>query len=400
MNLRKICSFELMKRIRVENIDSWLSSFLKSEGITTQIVYDDTLKSLWERAYTTAPSSLSFPLSFYQDEWKEVIQSHNITSLKDYFNVSRVGRGTGLKRIERAAIWRVFEEYRDLLQQKGWKEKEDALRDAYSILKSKPSNILPFRAIIVDEAQDMSEGVFTLLRAMVPADQGGNDLFIVGDPHQRIYGQKVVLSHCGIAIRGRSHKLNINYRTTEQIRRWATSILDGIDFDDLDGESDNLKGYCSLLRGEDPLIQGFSSFEEEVKFLQQQINAIAENTPLASICLVLRTNQLVERYRHALGEYNISTQTILTNESDNQSLPGLRVATMHRVKGLQFEHVFLPALNRGTVPLKNVLDNSSDLTARQDKLALERSLIHVAATRAKRSVTITYYGVKSDFLKF
>lgn len=71
---------------------------------------------------------------------------------------------------------------------------------------------------------------------------------------------------------------------------------------------------------------------------------------------------------------------------------------MHRVKGLQFESVFLPSLNHNILPLKTILDNLCDETARQNTLNLERSLLHVAATRAKRSVTITYYGQPSPFL--
>ena len=38
------------------------------------------------------------------------------------------------------------------------------------------------------------------------------DLFIVGDAHQRIYRHQVTLSRVGIDIRGRGRKLRVNYR--------------------------------------------------------------------------------------------------------------------------------------------------------------------------------------------
>jgi DNA helicase IV len=63
----------------------------------------------------------------------------------------------------------------------------------------------------VDEAQDFGNEAFRLIRAIVPV--GENDLFIVGDAHQRIYGHQVVLSRCGIDIRGRGRKLKLNFRT-------------------------------------------------------------------------------------------------------------------------------------------------------------------------------------------
>ena len=398
MNLHKICSSNIMKRIHVENIDSWVSNFLKSEGINYKIVYEEQVKNLWQEAYTIAPTSPSLPLSFYKDEWKDVIQVHGVRTLKDYLKVSRVGRGTSLKRSERAAIWPVFEEYRSLLQHKGWKEIEDALRDVCSLLKNKPGITLPFRSIIVDEAQDMSEGVFQLLRTIVVSNNQGNDLFIVGDPHQRIYGHKVVLSHCGIEIRGRSHKLRINYRTTEQIRKWATAMLKDIPFDDLDGKLDNLNDYRSLLQGTVPNIQGFSSFEDEINFLIYKLKTISESEPLSNTCLVLRTNQLIKHYLHALNEHNIQAQQIKPSEPDNEEKPGVRIATMHRVKGLQFNRIFICSFNYDLIPLKFALQDISDDTARQNFLHLERSLVHVAATRAIQEVNIIYYGKPSPFL--
>ena len=59
--------------------------------------------------------------------------------------------------------------------------------------------LLPYRAVIVDEAQDMSAEAFRLMRAI--AMEGANDLFIVGDAHQRIYRHRVSLGQCGINIK-------------------------------------------------------------------------------------------------------------------------------------------------------------------------------------------------------
>ena len=71
---------------------------------------------------------------------------------------------------------------------------------------------------------------------MVP--EGKNDLFIVGDAHQRIYGHKVVLGQCGVKIVGRSRKLKLNYRTTDEIRKWAVRLFDNSEKDDLDNDID------------------------------------------------------------------------------------------------------------------------------------------------------------------
>ncbi len=84
------------------------------------------------------------------------------------------------------------------------------------------------------------------------APQEDNSLFITGDAHQRIYGKPITLSQFDIQIRGRSRRLKINYRTTEQVLRWAVNLLEGGDIDDLDGGTDNTVGYRSLYTGPDP----------------------------------------------------------------------------------------------------------------------------------------------------
>ncbi|MBD2213065.1 AAA family ATPase [Nostoc linckia FACHB-104] len=398
-NLRKICSPETMRRIRVENIDAWVTSFLKSEGVSAKIVYDDQVAELWDKAYECKPESPSLTLAFYKDEWREVIQANKITNFKQYLTATRTGRGTRLNRAERAAIWVVFEEYRSLLQQKGWKESEDAMRDVCSLLQNKPGETLPFKAVIVDEAQDMSDAVFSLIRAIVPPKDDGNDIFLVGDPHQRIYGRKVVLSRCGIDIRGRSHKLRINYRTTDETRKWATMVLDGVTFDDLDGEQDDLKGYRSLLHGDQPVVKGFSSFEDEMKFISTYLQQLeSSGTPLSNVCIVVRTNSLVKQYASAIENLNVKVREIKRTQPDNLSEQGVRIATIHRVKGLQFDYVVLASMNDGIVPLKSALSNTADKAAYNSLINSERSLIHVAATRAKRCVTLTYYGQSSSLI--
>ena len=84
----------------------------------------------------------------------------------------------------------------------------DAMRDAAALLERQGA-ALPYRAVIVDEAQDMSTTAFQLIRRIVPTERP-NDLFIVGDGHQKIYRRPVVLGRAGIRIVGRSYRLRIN----------------------------------------------------------------------------------------------------------------------------------------------------------------------------------------------
>ena len=106
------------------------------------------------------------------------------------------------------------------------------------------SKLYPY--IIVDEGQDFSQIAMELLRS-IAGEPHRNDIFIVGDAHQRIYRNKTVLSKCGIQVRGRSSILRINYRTTEETRAYAFALLQGIPFDDLDGDVLSMMSASRLL---------------------------------------------------------------------------------------------------------------------------------------------------------
>ena len=246
-NLAKICPQEALARIEVVNLDKWVSDFLKRNGYSNVIDYGQRINPLWEKALVLAPSELGLDLHFYREEWERVVQPLALSSLSEYIKAARVGRGVRLSRKDRLAVWPVFEDYRALLNENGLREAPDAMRDARLLLENK-GDILPYKAVIVDEAQDMGPEAFRLIRQMLPGSERKNDLFIVGDAHQRIYRYKVVLSQCGVNVRRRSRKLRINYRTTEETRRWAMRLLEGLSVDDLDGGLNEQKGYKSLLR--------------------------------------------------------------------------------------------------------------------------------------------------------
>src|SRR5690606_15385970 len=89
-------------------------------------------------------------------------------------------------------------------------------------------------------------------------------LFIAEDSHQRIYGQKVTLSHLGIETRGRSRRLTLNYRTTQQNLRWAMGILGGAHYSDLEGEEEQHNDYRSARTGPVPLTLPCDSMTAEL----------------------------------------------------------------------------------------------------------------------------------------
>ncbi|HLA28585.1 MAG TPA: UvrD-helicase domain-containing protein [Syntrophales bacterium] len=399
-NLRKLCSSDVMKKIDVVNLDAWVIQFLKKHGYHYTLIFQDDTGPYWQNAINLAPADIALEESFYSQEWMQVIQAQGITTADEYLRASRIGRQKKLTRLQKQKIWPVFEEYRAQLNAKSLKEMTDAVRDAFSILQNK-GDILPYKGIIVDEAQDMGMAAFKLIRQMIPESRGElrNDLFIVGDAHQRIYRHKVVLSRCGINIRGRSKKLKINYRTTEETRKWAVKLLEGRVVDDLDGGMDSQKGYKSLMHGESPEVMSFNSFNEGVHFIATYLNGLIKaGMEINTVCLVARTNDLLKQYEAALQEKGFETYLIKRSVPEDRKAPGLRLATMHRVKGLEFDDMIIASVNEGVVPLQLPAMGEQSSGQVEENENLERALLYVSATRAKKKVLMTSYGAKSRFL--
>jgi mRNA-degrading endonuclease RelE of RelBE toxin-antitoxin system len=370
-NLKTLCSQATMQRIEVQNLDAWVHGFLRKHQYEYTIIFDrrsGPAADAWNLALAAADTSLALPPGFYEEEFENVILAQGVTTRDEYRLAKRRGRGTVLTRGKRDAIWPVFEEYRAAITLRKLKEVDDAYRDAASLLKEKPS---PYASIIVDETQDFGPQALKLLRAMV--QPGKNDLFFVGDGHQRIYNQhRASMSACGIDIRGRGRKLYLNYRTTEEIRRSAVALLEGCEVDDLDEGSDEVKKYKSISRGPEPAFMQVAHLEDAfAKAVEVVKVAIGAGR---SVCVMVSTKHEAQDALKALKEAGVSSTLIGPNERDRAESSAVRVATMHRAKGLEFDEVILickPGRSPGS-------------TQQFDKQRLE----YVALTRAKRNATV------------
>lgn len=394
-NLATICSPEIMSRIEVINLDRWVQNFLRLQSYDYELVLDDRiLDEYWSRAISERPSDIDFADSFYKEEWQRVIQPQSIKSVDDYKKASRIGRGTRLNREQRIKIWPVFEEYRYQLNRNRQKEADDCYRDAAELIKYQNIDIA-YCSIVVDEAQDMGTQAFRLLRAMIPSEK--NDLFIVGDAHQRIYGRnKVVLGKCGIKIVGRSSKLKINYRTTDEIRRWAVSLLHDRAIDDLDGGSDDNSCYKSLTHGQPPIIENFESAQKQAEFIKALI--VDSDIEMSSTCVVARTNREISLIEKLLSQLGVATSIIRPSEGETRNGDVIKLATIHRVKGLEFDQLILASANEGLIPLSIALEGKADESSLIQAETEERSLVYVAITRARKQAFVLSYGRTSNFI--
>lgn len=396
-NLRKICTLEELRKIEVIHLDAWVNQFLRESGFSAQIGYDDAIDPLWEKAIFLANNDLPFDISFYEEEWNRIVVAQEALTLEKYVKATRNGRGTRLDRKKRMQVWKVFENYQNLMKENQIRDINTAMYECTKLLQS-AGRRSKYISIIIDEGQDFSDNAYRLIRALA-GEEHPNDIFIVGDSHQRIYRNHPTLSKCGINVRGRSSILKINYRTTEEIRKHAFALLNGISFDDLDDDFDLGDKCQSLTHGEKPVVENFNNANDEFDFIFDEVKKLKENgVALTDICVVARTKKLVDDYIALFTRVGIRSYAIKRNKVDDRSFDGLRVATMHRVKGLEFKYVFIAAVNNRIIPLPSAI-NKTDAVSEAESITSEKCLLYVAMTRAQKGVYITSYGRKSEFLE-
>lgn len=379
-----LCTPQELDKIQVVNLDQWASALLRRFGYQHGLLYNEAdRRSYWQAALAALPASVELPAQFLRAEYERVVLPQGCESAEDYLHARRVGRGGQLSRAKRKAIWPVFAEYRAQLRTVNLREPEEAFREACQLLRNEKPQ-LGIRAMVVDEAQDMSAAAFELLRTAVPS--AANDLFVVGDAHQRIYRHKVVLSRVGIEVRGRSRSLRINYRTTDEIRRWACAQLEDCEIDDLDGHLDSLRGYRSLTHGDAPDIIESASPQEDVGHIRMILKQLQDDgIELRQVCITARTNDDLDSMASALRENGTVCLKLDQSTPDDSAQPGIRLATMHRIKGLEFSVIIISGY-KGVSRYAEQFSRDEDAGVSEETQISERCLLHVAATRAKRNL--------------
>lgn len=404
-SLGNLCSKDQLARIEVQHLDGWVVDFMRRAGYAKEIVYwdeDGKLSDAWEQAYSKFGGGIGLSLDFLKDEWRQIVQANAISTLADYLRAQRTGRGTPIDRKTKEKVWAVFAAYRAALDQEGWSEPDDAYRDARAILAAKPA-LLPYRAVVVDETQDLGSEALKLLAAIAPksGDMPAQDnMFLVGDAHQRIYGRRASMTKCGIDVRGRSRKLKVCYRTSDEIRRWAVGVLQGVVVDDLDESTDDLKGYRSLFHGPVPEVMFAKTSKSEMDELAEWIETCKdEHIEESDICVLARTKDDVADVAKELRARDFETVILQPRTADNRKKLGVRVSTMHRAKGLEFAAVAMVRVNDDNVPPKWLLKEAPDAAIKRSIIEGEKSLIHVSATRAKKHLFVSSSGHPSELIK-
>jgi superfamily I DNA/RNA helicase len=380
---------EVRDRITIDHVhklarDIWAGG----SGKRFQALDSDTLNQCLERA--SRAHKADFPLSFIRSEWDAVVQPGGITSWAEYKGTPRTNRGTPLGARQRQALWNVFETTLKSLEERGLMSWDRLCFEAAKIAADRHR----FRYVIADEYQDLGPAELIFLRSLAP--EAHDALFLCGDSGQRIYKGRTSWLSLGLDVRGRSSSLNLNYRTTEQIRRFADRIL-GDCSDSSTGEAEDRKSV-SLLRGPDPQVHAFGTVAEEVAGAAKSIRSLlAEGYQPQEIAIFVHGQaQMKDRAEAVCRAAGVACREL--SDDSPVSVTRVSVGTMHRAKGLEFKAVLVMGCDDKLLPMRTVIDRLTDKVDRDAFMEQERHLLYVACTRARERLLVTHSGPKSRFL--
>ncbi|GIE95803.1 UvrD-helicase domain-containing protein [Paractinoplanes rishiriensis] len=380
--------------VYVNGVDALAAAVIRTAGTAitdaVQTVLGDARSSptartpngRWREVIEASSSELPPEIAnetFLSAEYALVVLPSRVKNEAEYRRVRRSNRGVALDRAKRDRVWALIAAYRAQCRIDGTLDFAEAAAVAAAHLAATGGQA---DHVLVDEGQDLSPTHWQVLRALV-AD-GEDDLFIAEDSHQRIYGNHIVLGRYGIKIVGRSQRLTLNYRTTAQNLRYAMAMLDGGDYVDLE-DQEEATGYRSARSGPAPKVDSVDSLAAELDTIADRIRSWLDCGATPETIAVLVPDKFQrERVVNALNERGVPARAV---DRDRPAEGRVLVMTMYRAKGMEFAKVVLADAGFRSAAEQARLDGLDD-AERHDAELRARSLIYVAATRARDELAV------------
>lgn len=396
--LRTLYGGEAPQHIEVHTLHQWAHEYLERRGVlkgvhnTTSGYSYRRVRSDMKGAITSllntqrqgTRESVRLSASFVADEIEEVIIGRGMTTAEEYLNTDREGRKSGLRQADRQYVWDLYKEWRRGLDRV--KEIDITLLPALALWHLRnDADFMPYEAIIVDEAQDITPVGLRLATQLTGRQVSRITIF--ADAAQSIYRSGFRWKQAELNPRGRQlQRITQNHRNTVQIWEMATSFLEA------GSGPDEPDAYVTAKRptaiGDLPLLltcpDAQTQVAEVIARIQQQLD---DGVSPQTIGVLAGRRKQTELLVKALREAHIPTQTDDNSGRIDITHQSVKALTMHSAKGLDFPHVYLVGLTEGGIPGASPETSADELE--DDHTELQRRLLYTAMIRAGRTLTMT-----------
>ncbi len=188
------------------------------------------------------------------------------------------------------------------------------------------------------------------------------------------------LPEAGISLAGRGVVLDINYRNTAEILQFASRLVDGDEFSDIEGVVARGDRPASVVRsGPAPVHVRCGSWAERDRHLVERVREVTRevgNGPgdVGVLCLSNRAADAVAAALRAAG-----LPVVMLTEYDGAAVDAVKVGTVKRAKGLEFKHVLIADATLRDGPGAAVPSDPAE----RERWELRRRELYVGMTRAR-----------------
>ncbi len=248
-------------------------------------------------------------------------------------------------------------------------------------IKSKNGKILSYSHLMLDEAQDFGPLEFQVLVSLTPEKHPS--VTLAGDMDQRIMlGRKhetwdESLSYLTLPDGSKPDvtalsPLQIGYRSTDEIMKAAKKVI---------GEHSVNTTWHSTRQGAPVNVFRFQESGAMVAFLADTLEDLCVREPLASIAVLMRTNEAALKLYEGLQRTDLANMRIIRNQEFSFT-PGIDVTDISQTKGLEFDTVIIADADASSY--------GPDMLSRQ--------LLYVGLTRAAHQLWLLHCGNPSKLI--
>jgi hypothetical protein len=372
---------DVVDRIEFAGVHGWARRLLLDRGIRID-VDESKARVAFDTAWRSLPGDGPLHRSrcdadYWREEVGKVIKGRGITAFETYADLQRTGRRYRLTIEQRREVWDLYERYQRELGGRSTHDFDDLILLALAELAREPL-AEPYSAVIVDEVQDLTAAMVRMLHSLVGDAPDG--LTLIGDGQQSIYPGGYTLAETGVSLAGRGVVLDVNYRNTAQILAFASRMVDGDEFADIEGEIE--KGNRPVLvprSGPQPVIARCASRRERDQAMVDHARTLAHDvgTGLGGIGVLCATNRAAVLSADALRAAGVDV--VMLTDYRGTPVDAVKVGTIKRAKGLEFKQVLLPDVPADLLGT----DTPPEGPAEREQWELSRRELYVAMTRAR-----------------
>jgi DNA polymerase III epsilon subunit-like protein len=239
--------------------------------------------------------------------------------------------------------------------------------------------------MVIDEFQDIDEVQYGIIKQFY---KHGTKIICVGDDAQNIYtfrgsDVKYILNFGDYFEDNRIYQLSTNYRSTPDIVAFANASIENNEFQLPKTMTSYMKSDESSKK---PQVVFFDAITRENMFIKDRILELGQTTPYENIAVLSCQNSFLYELEGLLTKYDVPHVLLDKGGDVKAKLKSGHVclSTIHKSKGLEWDHVFLMMCNDQIFPARKEPSNIIE----------SRRLFYVAITRPRKTLYITYSALK------